>query len=187
MPNQGSGRLHRAQRNRGVIRPVEGSSRDRLDHGLVEVAPLPGLTWLERADDGVSAVGGVTAGVLVPRRIAAADVPAGQAKAQVHPAVAQSNAFWTGPLVGDHYADLIQVLAKLQPRWLPPFLGDGPQTHGVVIFAGHSPPARAAAAAAPAPGRRTSLRFRATRRSPSRSSPIRPRASSHPITAPCTR
>src|SRR5215472_2650190 len=49
------------------------------------VAPEPSLARLEAADDWVPGVGGVSAGVLRWRRVAAADVPALRAPSQVKP------------------------------------------------------------------------------------------------------
>src|SRR5436305_15290005 len=67
-----------------------------LDHHLVDVAPAPVLARLERAHEGV--VGGVevAGGVVVLRRVAVADVAAGEAEAQVHPGVPHLQASLTG-------------------------------------------------------------------------------------------
>ena len=59
---------------------------------LVDVAPGPVLAGLEAADDGVAVTAGVRRRVLAARRVAAADVPAGQAQPQVHPGPAERQA-----------------------------------------------------------------------------------------------
>ena len=57
-----------------------------LERDLVHVAPVPVLARLERADDRVAALGRVGARVAVRRAVAAADLSALAAEAQVHPA-----------------------------------------------------------------------------------------------------
>src|SRR6185312_6081935 len=57
----------------------------RSDDRLVHEAPTPVLAGLERADDRVADLGPVLARVPLRRGVAAADVTAGQAFAQVHP------------------------------------------------------------------------------------------------------
>src|SRR5690349_14104252 len=71
-------------RERGGVRDLEGH--------VVLVAPPPVLTRLVRLHDRVT--GGVVVGGGVPagRRVAAADVPAGHADPQVHPAAAGGEA-----------------------------------------------------------------------------------------------
>ena len=58
-----------------------------LEHHLVDVTPDPVLARLEglndRMVDGVEMPGGV----LVLRRVAAADMPTGETEAQMHPAI----------------------------------------------------------------------------------------------------
>ena len=63
-------------------------SPELAGHDFVDVAPDPGLAGLEGADEGAGGVVEVTGGVFVLRGVAAADVAAGQAKAQVDPGVA---------------------------------------------------------------------------------------------------
>jgi hypothetical protein len=54
--------------------------------------------------------------VLVLRRITAADVPAGQAKAQVYPRVADLNAIFADMFAGCFDLDLIQMRALVGHR-----------------------------------------------------------------------
>ena len=63
-----------------------------LAQPLVDVAPAPRLALLEAADDRVPGLVEVPVGMPVRRRVAAADVAAGQAQPEVHPlgAVAQA-------------------------------------------------------------------------------------------------
>ena len=56
--------------------------------------------------------------VLIFRRIAAADMPADQAHAQVNPGVANLHAFFADVLVGCPNFDLIKVGALLWHRFL---------------------------------------------------------------------
>src|SRR5687767_15973898 len=59
---------------------------------LVDVAPGPVLARLDRADEGVPAGNGVRAGVLARRAVAASDVTARQAEAEVAPLAAGAQA-----------------------------------------------------------------------------------------------
>ena len=90
----------------------ERSRGEPSDDALVDVAPLPRLARLQRSHDGVAAFGGVLAGVLVLRRIAAADLAAREAEPQVHPGVAHAHALAAGQVVGRHDLDLVEVLAN---------------------------------------------------------------------------
>jgi hypothetical protein len=60
-------------------------SRKRFDHYIVYVTPAPIFARFERSHDGVLCFLEVLGGVLVFRRIAAADVAADFAEAQVNP------------------------------------------------------------------------------------------------------
>ena len=70
----------------------ETGARLEAEHHLVLVAPAPVLALLRGADDRMPDLRCVLAGVLVLRGIAATHVPAGQADAQVDPAVARAEA-----------------------------------------------------------------------------------------------
>src|SRR5690606_9594878 len=78
---------------------------------VVGVAPCPALAGLGAADDRVAGLLGMSARVLVDRGVAAADSPAGQAEAQVHPGVTDLEAR-LAPAVGYRpVVHLDQVLA----------------------------------------------------------------------------
>src|SRR4051812_45878859 len=61
--------------------------------GVVGVAIAPGLSGLERLDDGMAGGVIVRGRVAVRRVVAAPDMAAGQADAQVYPAIAPRDAF----------------------------------------------------------------------------------------------
>ena len=84
-----------------------------LHEDLIDIAPAPILAWFERLDDRM--IGGVEVlgGVLVLRGIAATNVATDQADAQMHPAVAQFQAFFTPRRTRCHVANLIQMTALL--------------------------------------------------------------------------
>jgi hypothetical protein len=64
-------------------------------HNPVDKAPTPFLALFDRSHNGVVYGPVVPGGMLIFRRIAAADIPAGQADAQVDPAVPALNALFT--------------------------------------------------------------------------------------------
>jgi len=59
----------------------------------------------------------VRGSVLVLRAVAAADVAALQAHAQVHPPIALAQAFFAALAVRRHFGDLIPVSAGFRCRW----------------------------------------------------------------------
>lgn len=63
------------------------ASRARSIHQIVDVAPAPGFAGLVRAHDRVRGVAVVVGRVLMGAGIAAPDVAAGQAHAQVRPVI----------------------------------------------------------------------------------------------------
>ena len=67
---------------------VTFSSRKRLDHDLVDVTPSPVFARLKRTHDGMLGLSEVFRGVFVLRGVAAADVAAGRAEAQMNPRIA---------------------------------------------------------------------------------------------------
>src|SRR5271170_4095448 len=69
-----------------------GPALGRLHADLVDVAPDPVLAGLERLHQRVARRVEVLRGVLVGRGVAAVDLPAGQAQAQVHPGAADLHA-----------------------------------------------------------------------------------------------
>ena len=76
---------------------------------LVNVAPSPALAGLNRPHDGVICRMKVLGGVLVFRRIAAAHMPAGQAQAQMNPAVAGLEAFLASMRMRPYVVNLIEM------------------------------------------------------------------------------
>ena len=70
-----------------VNHPIHGYD-ELFGHDLVDIAPFPLLPRLKGLDDRVLGAVVVLGGVLVLRRIAAADVAAVEAAAEMHPAVA---------------------------------------------------------------------------------------------------
>src|SRR6185295_5813383 len=83
---------------RAALPTMEKRACSRELHAdLVHIAPAPALARLERGDDRVLGRVEVLRGVLVLRVVAAADVAAGAAKAQVQPAIAHLQAFLAAP------------------------------------------------------------------------------------------
>src|SRR5437867_4877765 len=70
-----------------------GSSAIQRHRHFIDIAPAPGFTGLERGDDRVLGGLEVPGGVLILRAIAASDVTAGAAQAQLHPRVAHLETF----------------------------------------------------------------------------------------------
>src|SRR5207253_10499626 len=92
-----------------VARPWPALEGLELD--LVDVAPTPVFSRLERLHDGMA--GGVVmlGGVPVRRGIAAADVATGQAEPQVYPGVPARQAFGTALRAGRDILDFTEVRA----------------------------------------------------------------------------
>src|SRR4030088_2009687 len=70
-----------------------GSAAGTSDIGFVEVAPAPGGSGLHRLHDRMRRGVGMRSGVPPRRRIATADVPAGQAQPKMQPRRVQAEAF----------------------------------------------------------------------------------------------
>jgi hypothetical protein len=89
-------------------------------HGLdfVHVAPGPCLAGLNRSHQGVLTTVEVLRGVLIFRRVAAADVSAFEAHPQVNPRVSGFYAVLANALVGLGKLDLIEVRAFERHRSL---------------------------------------------------------------------
>src|SRR5215467_8989435 len=75
-----------------VVIAAECSAPARSAELLVDVAPAPRLAGFDAAHDRVPGAGEVRVGVPAGARVAAGDVPVGQAHAQVHPLDALVNA-----------------------------------------------------------------------------------------------
>lgn len=78
---------------------------------LVNITPAPAFPRLKGLDDRVSGDFIMTRGVLVLRVVAAAHIPAHQAQAQVHPAIARLQAILAALRTGGNLPDLVQVRA----------------------------------------------------------------------------
>jgi hypothetical protein len=70
------------------------------------------LTRLERLDDRVMGLVEVLCRVLVFRSVAASDVPADEAQAQVHPGITCFQTILAALRAGDDVSDLIEVGAR---------------------------------------------------------------------------
>src|SRR5437879_650091 len=89
-------------------RPRRGAGE--LEHEVVGVAVEPVLARLVGPDDGVIGAPGVGGGVLARRLVAAADVPADLAEAQVDPVLlAHRQAVFAPPRARLGVCDLIEV------------------------------------------------------------------------------
>src|SRR4029077_143917 len=84
-------------------------SRRNFHRQLIDVAPAPILAGLDRRHDGMLRRMEVLSRVPILRVIAATDMPAGPAKSQMHPSIAELEAFlatattWT---IGSHKAQM---------------------------------------------------------------------------------
>src|SRR5687767_12340836 len=99
---------------------VSGSSAGTLRSGelLVGIAPPPGLPRLDRPHDDVARRGGVGPGVSHGRGVAAADLAAGQALAQVYPGGCEPHALHArAPGGWPHGPDEPEVRVGTDGRW----------------------------------------------------------------------
>jgi hypothetical protein len=96
-----------------VVRCLVLRESRRFEEDLIDIAPDPVLARFEGLDDGV--VGGmkVLGGVLVFRRVAAADVAADKAEAEVDPAVARLEAILATVRARGDIVDLVEMGAGL--------------------------------------------------------------------------
>jgi hypothetical protein len=90
-----------------------GGHSGEIKSHLIDVAPAPVFARLVRLDDGMFGCVEVLRGVPVLGRIAAADVAAGHAQAQMNPGVTALQAFFTSARMGFHISNLIRVRAFL--------------------------------------------------------------------------
>src|SRR5262252_3723871 len=97
---------------------VRGASLDAPVPGvqgeLVDVAPAPVLARLERLDDRVVRGVEVLSNMLVLRVVAAADVAADHAQAQMHPSVADLEAVLAAVRAWRHRANLVEMRTGLK-------------------------------------------------------------------------
>src|SRR5438309_479583 len=80
-----------------------------LDYDLVDVAPAPVLTGLERLDDGVAGSMEMFGSVCVLRGVAAANVPANKTLAQVYPAISNFQAILATISARRNFSNLVEV------------------------------------------------------------------------------
>jgi hypothetical protein len=100
----------------GDARLVTGNCEKGLEFpgfDLIHVAPYPGLSRFNGADKRMVIFVEVFGGVLVLRRIATTDTPAGKTKAQMDPCIARLHALFTNMLAGRLDFDLIQMGASV--------------------------------------------------------------------------
>jgi hypothetical protein len=89
------------------------SCSDFAGHDLVDVAPDPVFSGFDRTHEGMCGVVEVLGGMLVLRGIAATDVSADHAHAEMNPGVAHLQALFANMRVGVVEFDFIQMVAFL--------------------------------------------------------------------------
>src|SRR6185437_13742838 len=87
-----------------------------LGHEFIHIAPAPRFTRLDRARHRVLGGMVVLGGVGVGRRVAAPDVAAGEAKAEMDPTAADLQAFFAAAAVGFHFVGMGKVLTGSHGR-----------------------------------------------------------------------
>src|SRR6267143_2566485 len=99
----------------------KGSHRQRVHRVFVYIAEAPLLSWLQRAHDRVARGVEMLGRVLVLGRVAAADVTAAHAEAQVHPDIAHRKALLAALRAGRDGLHALQMLAgHVQLRMVSP-------------------------------------------------------------------
>src|SRR5437660_7420395 len=111
------------------------SGGPELEHQLIRIAPEPLLARLIRADDRVLGGAEMFGCVLSRRVVAAADVPAAGAHAQMDPPAARLEALHAAIAAGRHVTNLVEVHAL---------------SHGVYPLSDCAPPTCPTAASRPA-------------------------------------
>jgi hypothetical protein len=86
-----------------------GGQSIELKLDLIDVAPSPVFTWFNRFHDGMFGRMKMFGGVFVFGRVAAPDMAATQAEAQVNPGVVHLQAFLTAMGMRFHVPDLVKV------------------------------------------------------------------------------
>lgn len=89
-----------------------------LPGDLINVAPAPTLTRLDRLHDRVARVMKMFGGVLILRLVAATDVAAGAAQSQMHPIVSHRQTFLAPRGAGGDLVNLIEMRASRSHRFL---------------------------------------------------------------------
>ena len=83
----------------------------QLDHRFIDITIAPAFRRIITFDDGMFGLVIVLGRMSVRRVIAAPDVAAGSAQAQMNPTVARAQAFFAAERAGRDIVDLIGVLA----------------------------------------------------------------------------
>src|SRR5574341_68421 len=94
-----------------IFIPLPSPQRLRLKEKLVGVTPHPIFARLERTNHRVLRRAVMFRRVLVRRRIAAANVTAGQAQSQMHPVSSDAQTVFAAFSAGRHVLNLIQMRA----------------------------------------------------------------------------
>jgi hypothetical protein len=81
----------------------------KIQFDFVDVAPAPAFPWFYGAHDGVLGLVEVFGGVFSFRGVAAADVSAGEAHAQMNPAVTGLEALFAATGMWKHILNLVEV------------------------------------------------------------------------------
>jgi hypothetical protein len=95
-----------------------------IEHHFVDVTPPPSFRWIIGFDDRVPGRAKMLCGVSIWRLIAATDMAAGPADAQMQPGVAQFQAFLTPRSARNDVTDLREMFTEywhaVRPRCLSP-------------------------------------------------------------------
>src|ERR1700694_3953508 len=94
----------------------------KLEHELVDVTPAPVFSWLEGLNDRVVGRVEMPGGMLILRRIAAADMPAFQTEAQVYPCISHFQTILTAIRTWRDLTYLVEVATVLCHMFLFSFL-----------------------------------------------------------------
>ena len=90
-----------------------------LQHHLVYITPAPVFSRLKRLDNGVVRRVEVPGGMLVLRRIAAADMPAFETEAQVYPRISDSQTILAAIRTGGDVSYLVKMCTLCSHRSFP--------------------------------------------------------------------
>jgi hypothetical protein len=85
------------------------TAKESVQHHLVDITPTPILAWFDRLHDGMFASVKMLGGVFVLGRIAASDVAAREAHAQMDPLVSHLQAFFAAVGTGLYVLDFFDV------------------------------------------------------------------------------
>jgi hypothetical protein len=112
----------------GTILP--GNVRSQVNENLIDVAPSPTLRRVIALHDGMLCRVKMLRGVLSRRLVTATDMPAGSTNPQMHPFLADFQAFLASAGAGMHLFNTCRMRTALVQEVSPP----------TSIEAGHSPP-----------------------------------------------